>query len=389
MTDGSTERMARKLLEREPHTETKQYRNNSTYHTDADYLRRLHGMPRFDPDAWQFHELGPQLFTHTWDGGVDHLSGGHGCFAIGPEGSGKSTLGLRISEIEMDQNDSRVVWRAVTGSRSEWLPYAPVARVCIPAGYEPTAMVVPKERRRGSQGVEVDLEDVVREVVYYEDVMDLNLNVLGDGIFNVVYPDPEMRGCQWVYEEADRVVADKNGEVEFKGGHDPVNHWWFGWGLSLVERGPFAWTAWMCDEVKSLAREGASNDKYGTLLKIELLGDAMEDFRKNGIARYFFGHKDKHVHNLWRDRIRFRIAMNGTANPRNSRVSSIPVGFETVPMEKDMMAEADTGTGILYNEARWEFFGWPNISKSIQGDLKVYLERESSSRATSSKEVTA
>jgi hypothetical protein len=262
----------------------------------------------------------------------------------------------------------------VTGSRSEWLPFHQVARVCIPEGYEAKAHLVPKERQRGSTGVEVDLEDVVREVVHYRDVMDLNLRVLRDGMFHVVYPDPEMRSCQWVYEESDRVVADSSSEVEFRPGHDPVNHWWFGWGLSLVERGPFPWTTWMQDEVQSLAPEGAANDKYQTRLKIRMLGEAMEDFRKNGISRYFAGHKDSHMHNLWRHRVRFRIAMNGTANPRESRSASVPVGFESVPMETDMMSDEDIGVGLLYSESAFEKISWPHIPKPISGDLRVTLE---------------
>ena len=366
----------------DPHTNTRQYAGDKRLHSDADYLRRKFGMPAFDPDDWEYDQLAPQLFEHTWDGGADHISGGHGCFATGPEGSGKSTLGLRISSVEMEVNESRVVWRAVTGSRSEWLPYAPIARVCVPAGYEPRAMLVPKERTRGSHGVEVPLEDVVREVVPYTDIMDLNLRVLQDGQFNVVYPDPEMRAAQWLYEESDRVVAGRSSEVEFKA-TDPVDHWWFAWGLSLVEKGPWAWTAWFCDEVKSLCPEGAANDKYNTRLKIELLGEVMEDFRKNGIARYFFGHKDKHLHNLIRDRIRFRMAMNGTANPRKTRQSSIPVGFETVPMREDLMSDRPIGSALLYNEARFELMGWPNIPKPVEGDLKVYLEPADGSSTTS------
>lgn len=357
------------------HTNTAQFVDDDQHrHSDADFLRRHHSMPRFDPEAFDY-DIVPSLFDHTWDGGADRYSGGPGAFAVGGEGSGKSTMLLRTAAIEMEHNNARVVWRAVTGSRSEWLPFAPVARVCIPQGYEPTARLVPKARSRGSRGIEVPLEDVVREVVYYKDVMDLNLRVLKHGMFNVVYPDPEMRGCQWVYDESDRVVADGRDEVKFSA-DDPVDHWWFGWGLSLVERGPWAWTAWICDEVQSLAPQGAANDKYLTRLKIRMLGEAMEDFRKNGIARYFAGHKDKHMHDLWRDRIGFRIHMNGTANPTKGRSSSHPVGFGTVPMQQDMMSDADIGEAVIYDESEFEKVSWPNIEKPVHGDLKVYLDKD-------------
>lgn len=376
----------------EPHTNTRQYRRvqgdpDERLHTDADYLRRLHGVARFNPDVFEYDSLAPALLQHTWDGGRDQISGGPSCFITGGEGTGKSTLFLRLALIEMEVNEARAVWRAVTGSRSEWIPFAPVARVCIPKGYDPTAMVVSKERNRNSMGTEVPLEDVVREVVYYSDVMDLNLRVLEDGMFNVVYPDPEMRGCQWVYEESDRVIADSSSEVEFRGGHDPVDHWWFGWALSLVERGPFPWTSWFVDEVQSLAPEGAASDKYGTLLKIRLLGEATEDMRKNGVTRWFAGHKDKHLHNLIRDRVRWRIAMNGSANPHGS---SAPVGMESVPMNSDLTSGWDVGEALLYSESNFEAVSWPNIAKPINGDLKVYLSKAGSrSSGTSTRGVEA
>jgi hypothetical protein len=207
-------------------------------------------------------------------------------------------------------------------------------------------------------------------------------------MFNVVYPDPKLRGCQWVYEESDRVVADSREEIEFSA-DDPTNHWWFGWGLSLVERGPFPWTAWMCDEVQSLAPEGAANDKYQTRLKIKMLGEAMEDFRKNGIARYFAGHLDKHMHSLWRDRILFRICMSRTKNPVSSNQSSIPVGFETVPMNHDLMSEAKIGEGLIYSQTHFDYVTWPEISKPIDGDLKVYLDPTDSDRAGGAPGVSA
>jgi len=177
------------------------------------------------------------------------------------------------------------------------------------------------------------------------------------------------------------VIADSSSEVEFKGGHDPPAHWWYGWVLSLVERGPFPWTSWFCDEVQSLAPEGAASDKYGTLLKIRLLGEATEDLRKNGVTRWFAGHKDKHLHNLLRDRVRWRIAMNGSANPHGS---SSPVGMETVPMNHDLTSGWDVGEALLYNESSFEPISWPNIEKPINGDLKVYLNKAGSQSSTPS-----
>ncbi|WP_435065944.1 ATP-binding protein [Halobaculum sp. EA56] len=362
----------------DPHRGTAQFTGDSRRHSDAAFLRRRHGIPRFNEDVFDEPSLLPALFNHTWDGGRARPSGGVEAFATGPPNSGKSTLALRSAAATMEQNNARAVWRAATGSRSEWFPFHQVARVCLPKGYEANAYLVKKERGRDSMGIPVRLEDVVREVRYYSDIMDLNLNVLGDGVFNVVYPDPSMRGCQWVYETSDKRYEG----LQYKKG-DPVDHWWTAWGASLVERGPFPWTDWFCDEIKTVASEGAGKDQWATLQKITFLADCVEDFRKNGISLFAYGHKDKHLHNLVTDRVRWRICMNGTANPTKGSKSSYPKGFETVPMEKELTTGFDTGEALVFTEERFEEFSWPKISKPGNFDLKVYLE-ESSPGATAS-----
>lgn len=389
----------------EPHTNTKQYQRmlknrgeeySSQWrklHSDADYLRRLHGMPEFDPNIFEYPDLAPNVFDHVWDGGQERVSGGSEFFATGDMGTGKSTAALRFSSIDMNQNDGKVVWRASSGNRTEWTPFAPVARVCIPAGYRARAHLVSVNKSEPER-YEIPLESVVREVVHYNDVVDLNQRVLQSGMFHVVYPDPQLRGCQWVYENASaeyqKDTASLDGDL-FEAGRDPATHWWFGWALSLVSMGPFPWTTWVCDEAKSLAPEGASKDSFGTYQKVKLLGDAIADFRKNGISGWFFGHKEKHLHNQIRDRIRWRIQMNSSANPVKNRSSTYPVGFETVPMTSPRLTlNMDIGEGLLFNEEHFEGVSWPKIdSPSDKFDLTVAIEKSSSSSATSGAGVVA
>lgn len=379
----------------DPHTNTRQHQKiigspDGRLHTDAAYLRRLHSFPRlpsYDEVRPSDHTvtnaiqgdgdrasipLTPRIYDHTWRGGVERVSGGQGTFLVGPEGRGKSTAFRRLAAAEMEHNDSMVVWRGVTDSRSEWLPFAPITRLCVPHGYEVSGTLVPKERSPDAPTAPVDMENVVREVVHYRDVAHLNQEVLEPGCFHVVLPDPQMRGCQYIYEESDKRIANRRTEMEFTS-DDPVNHWWFGWGLSTVEMALPGWLAWFCDEVQSLAAEGVANDQYHTRMKVKLLGSSMEDWRKNGVARYFAGHKYHHMHSLWRSRIRFRLHTSGMANPRMSRSSSIPAGMESVPMQHEIIKNEPIGQGVLYDESEFEVIKWPPSAKPVSGDLKVSM----------------
>lgn len=375
----------------EPHTNTRQYRRiqgdpDERLHTDAAYLRREHGIARFDPDVYEYENLAPNVFEHVWDGGRDRVSGGSEFLATGPMNSGKTTLAKTGACIEMDINDGKPVWRATSGARTDWADFAPVARVCIPEGYRATARFVSTDKSR-YETVPVNLGDIVREVVHYSDIMHLNREVLKPGMFHVVYPDREFRGCQWVYEQSEK----KKDGLEFVAGRDPASHWWFGWTLSLVETGPYPWTTWICDEIKDIAPEGAAKDAFATLQKVELLGDAIADFRKNGISAWFFGHREKHLHNVIRDRIRWRIQMNGAPNPTTTPEGApVPVGYDTVPMKHDLTTDMDIGEALIYNQENFEGISWPKIeSFSADWDLKVNIEPATGGRSGPEGVVTA
>lgn len=366
----------------DPHTSSRQYTGDQRRHDDWEDIARSFSVSRgslwsvfTEAEAANLRdtapgdlklekELIPNYTHHAWDyDDTTMLAGGTDFLAVGAPGSGKSTMALNHSLRLMEENDEKVVWRAST-ARSEWLPYAPWARVCLPEGVDVNARFVPKIPTQ--DGFDVELEDVVREVVRYRNPKHLNHELLKEGQFHVVYPDPEMRGIQSIYEDTQEKQYDG---LEFTA-DDPLNHWWFGYILSRVEQGPYHWTSLIFDEIGDIAPEAARNDEYSHYQKVELFKDCMVDARKTGLSIFMFGHTESDIHSMIRRKIRWRVAMAGKANPTSS---SQVVGFNNVPMNENLSSNLDVGMMIPYNESRFEWPGvkFANFPDPVDMTLKV------------------
>lgn len=369
----------------DPHTSSRQYTGDGRRHDDWEDITRTFGVTKgslwdvyTEAEAAQKRNVGagdmklekeliPDYTHHAWDySDQTMLAGGTDFLAVGPPGSGKSTMALNHSVRLMEENAEKVVWRAST-ARSEWLPFAPWARVCLPAGVDITTRFVPKVPTQS--GFEVALDDVVREVVRYRNPHHLNHELLKEGQFHVVYPDPKMRGLQSVYEDTQEKQYD---ELEFTA-DDPLNHWWFGYILSRIEQGPYHWTSIIFDEIGDIAPEAARNDEYSHYQKVEMFKDCLVDARKTGLSIFMFGHSESDIHSMVRRKIRWRVAMAGKANP--TKASQV-VGFNAVPMNEDITSDLPVGAMVPFNESRfeWPAVTFPNYSDPIDMTLKIEYE---------------
>lgn len=331
-------------------------------HTDADEMRREFGLPAYERSRFEYQEVIPNALEHSWqrDGAIG--IGGTDFLCTGKPGCGKSTLGLYWSIRLMEVNDEAVVWRA-SESRSEWVPLAPWARVCIPAGMDVDARLKSKNPNKPTRDVE--LEEIAREVVRYDDVRDLNENIIEPGQFHVVYPDPEFKGCQEAFDE-----SPKTYDISFEAG-DPPKQWWVAWTLDRVERGPYFWTSLMFDEVGDVISQSASKDEYDTYQKVELFRDAFVDARKFGLSLFAFGHSETDIHQLLRHKIRWRVSMSGMANPTSA---GQVVGVESVPMHTDMTSHMDIGRALMWTETRFDpSMAWSDIPAPTDEILEVVL----------------
>lgn len=356
------------------HTDTYDTTEQATGHggrwTDARSMREEFGIAPYDREAFEYPNVVPNALEHTWDAGPNQDAGGTDFLATGKPGCGKSTFGLNWVVRLLEVNEEKVVWRGST-SRSEWLPLAPWATVLVPQGVDVNAELVPKNPAHDT--IDVDLEDMVREVKRYEDPVHINRQLLEPAQFHVVYPDPRMNGCQWVYEEAPERTYEAPGDDRgLFDREDPLNHWWFAYLLARVEKGPNDFLSLILDEIGDIAPEAARSDQYGTYQKVELLRDAFVDARKYGLSLFAFGHSERDIHNLIRHKIRWRIAMNGAANPTSK---GDVIGMDAVPMNMEVTSRYNIGEALMYTEQNYERkLRWDDIPALHDRTLSIDLE---------------
>lgn len=361
----------RRVLEQfpDPVRNTRQATGDTRRHTDADSMRRAFGIPQWDADRFDYQGVIPNCWAHSWEASEDRIAGGTDFLARGKPGSGKSTLANYVAARQVEINDEKVVWRG-SSSRSEWLPLAPWTVLCLPENVEVSALLESKNPTEPSVVLDrEDLTEIVREVRYYSDPVDLNRNHLDQATFHVVYPDPELRGCQAVYEADDEKRYDTPPSRDrLFTPEDPATHWWFGWALARVNHGPHHWTTWICDEIGDIAPQSAQKDQFGTYQKVELLKDTWVDARKFGLSVFAFGHSEIDIHQAIRHKIRWRIQMPGMANPTTA---SDVVGFESVPMNHDVTSDYPIGKALMYTETNFDRFRWKDVPSPTDYKLKI------------------
>lgn len=326
--------------------------------SDWEEIQDYFGIPSFE-NNFEYQNLYPDCIIHERKADETRSAGGTDFLCCGKPGTGKTTLALYFAARLMEVNDEINVWRGTPG-RSEWLPYRKWTRLFLPANADIEAAWQPIDRRKDKEPV--DVEDTVREVIYYENLRDLNRQ-LRRGTFNVVYPDPSFSGCTEVMRESTRsrdfeYVSQKQAGEDEK--PTPTIHWWFAWMVSRIEHGPFEFTSLFFDEVGDLFPADARNDAHDHYQKITTFKDAMVDARKHDLSLYFFGHDEADLHPMLKRKIRWRIAMPSEANPTTG--DSV-VGYNKIPMRTELTLRYPIGKALFWNEVNWEPFKWTDVPR--------------------------
>jgi len=348
--------------------------------TDAYEMRMRFGIPEFDPDVFEWGVY-PNVLIHEKPADETKSAGGTDFLRIGERGTGKSNDNLHWAARLMEVNDERVVWRG-SPERSEWLPFREWATVWLPAN----ASMDVEWQTEGDRRAEPDdaqLEDVVREVVRYEDPVDLleQIEARPEGTFNVVYPDPSFTNCTELTRQTNRVTEALPFVPEWKAlggtGGTPLVHWWYAFMLAAVDhRSHYTWLSVIFDEAGDLTPEDAEDDEHKTYKKLTLLRSVYADSRRRRLSIYWAAHYEENLHHKIRREVEWRVHMAGdTPNPRTKRSSTVPVGFGTVPMETDIMTSRPTGTAVIYNQSNFDLYKWSHIERDDLDDrwLRISL----------------
>jgi len=333
----------------------------------------------------ELHDARQQVFEYLADDetpvGPDDLetTGGSDALIHGPMGRGKTTNVQTLIARWMEINGEAVVWRG-TPQRTEWLPFAPWTVVCLPSGLDYTVTLAPPEDDLGFvdmdfDPIEVPLEEIVWDVRRYDDLDDLNNNVLQQGMFHVVYPDPKFRGCERITREASECPTleyttawqtDDDDEVT------PTSYWWFSWLIhhNVNEQRSMRLT-WVCDEASNLFQHHADNaSSNGLARRIKAVSQQYVDFRRNGLSFVLLTQKPKEISWMIRKKMRWGVTLSGTDNPTGSD-EIIGVKPE---MDNDLTSSWDLGRGIFWTSGQYTEFGWDDIPRryKVPGKLRVY-----------------
>jgi hypothetical protein len=201
-------------------------------------------------------------------------------------------------------------------------------------------------------------------VVRYDDIFDL-YDHFEPGKFHVVYPDPEFKGFDELYYRSSRApnfthVSQWDAARDPDAEPTPLNHFWFGFAIGLVDVMGQQFLSAFIDEIGDLLPQAArAGEKYHNWYsKIEAFRDALVDLRKNNKSLYMFGHNEADTHAMVRRKMRWRVAMPTTANPTNA---GGVVGLKTVPMRSDMSSDWGLGRALMFTESNFQQFRWKDM----------------------------
>lgn len=321
------------------------------------------GLPKERKAVLEWLADHPEILRDLRTGGTDFL-------AHGEMGSGKTTFGETWVARDLEVNYSAGVWRG-SPARTEWLPLRAWTTVCLPSGVEAVAELDPPAD--DMDRIEVDLERAVRKVVRYDDLDDLNRNVLEEGAFHVVYPDPLFRGCEEATRRASEVVPmEYRSHLDELEGDDPTPTvmWWFAWAIHNIEFGPPFKTSWYCDEVGNVMPQGASNDYHDHHDRIRKgLVSKYVDGRRSNFSIHSFGHDPEDVDDALRKKQRWRVTMNGEDLPTSGTVT----GMGSPPMDRNITKYQELGEAVMWSSQHYAAFNWDDIPSEwkVIGQLKV------------------
>jgi hypothetical protein len=365
---GTGNRLGERTLQSSPHADPR-------WRSDADEMRKHFGIPEFDVEAFTEKNKNcivfPDIIRHRFDPEYTPTEKATDCLIRGKKNSGKTTLRNNLVVQLLDNNEERVIDRGRTAD-SGWLPLRWWTTLWLPANASAHAEWVYEGAGDKSRELVDDLEDVVREVRTYDDVIDL-VDQLGDtpvSSYHVVYPDPSFAGCEAVMRQSNRTPEHLpyTPAWDAAGGKSPtpLYQWWYAFIVAQLEHGHFdAFMSLLLDEGHELFPPNPSGDDHKTDKKLNLMQNTLNSARKRMLSWYLFTQYESKVDYRVKDEVTTRIYLaDGRPNPVKDKSKTHPYGWGIVPMDASWM-ENRKYRGLCFVEAETGFaeFGWTDMTE--------------------------
>lgn len=316
-----------------------------------------------DVDLTEYSDRYPEPRREVLEWVAEHCElgrlnkGGTDTFLHGLPGSTKTTcmqyLAARVQEVNYED----AVWAAMPG-RSQWVTLAPWATVFRPSDLDMRVRCVPVNPK--IDPFEVEMDEIVRDVVEYDDPEDLmeRMRKRPKGEFYVTYPDPKFRLCRYLTGFSYTPVWEADDLEEAT----DLEHWWFAWAEARVRGEQTYWTSLFLDEADELLDEDAAKDQHDYYQKVKNFRNSFRDFRKTKCSLYLAAHNRGEVNLKVRKKLRWTLTMNQEEMPGDA------------PVDGNYTEYMDPGEGMIWKRPKSASFSWPNMGSYISVPAKFIVE---------------
>lgn len=292
--------------------------------------------------------------------------GGTETHAHAKPGKGKTSFGNVLKGVRNVEINNETVLYCLTLDELEQLPLAPYMTILKPAGVDVDVEAKPVDYRLPS--VTIGLKDVFRDVVTYEDPVDLYEKVVPGGIYGVL-PDPRFRKCEklvqatytpaWEAEESKEItpLRDFNHALlEVRAKEDVYLHR----------------TELVMDEFTDLCPKNPEADANDENAKVGEFPARLGKLRKKNGSLTVMSHTIKQAHEDILAKERWFVTLPETPLP-----STGLAGIGEIPVPKGLPTNLDKGEAVVWNATNYAEISWANPYRQyrFRGEINISYPR--------------
>ncbi|WP_158855592.1 hypothetical protein [Halorhabdus sp. CUG00001] len=321
------------------------------------------GAPRTRIEVMKWLAERPEIVGRLSDGGTD-------MHAHSKPGGGKTSFGMLPGVVRlMEINNETILWPLPADKTGlveevEILPMAPYMTLLRPKGVEISAEFVPKNPRLDKVDVDLTTPHPFRNVIEYEDPVDILENIVLRGGAYAILPDPRFRECERLtatnYVTPDE--ADDISEVT------RLRYWDHALMAARAKADQFLHPSTVIeDEFSDLVPMNPKADASDTHQKVKSWPEVYGKARKKNHSLVSMSHSINRIDPDVLEKERWFVTMPDTDVP-----SSVP-GISKPPVSTQFMSGKPKGTAVVWTNNRFAEVGWSNPYRTIdfRGELNI------------------